>query len=423
MPRGKKASTPPTTATTPVAPKKNALQMGRAMLKKVFPEDSGGGVTLDENAALRSLPHIPTGSFVIDYAIGGRPNKYGVSPCPGLPKGRLINVYGTEGSGKTTFCLMTSAQVCAAGGQVVYIDWEYAIVPSYAQALGIPSDDNLFYLVQPKTLEQGLSDLYVMAKAGVDLIVLDSVGAGVPKAIMEQALDEKGETGRIGLQAKLWSKILAEMKGTCARTGTTIIGISQLRKVINKSGYGPDSLPQGGESWKFNSDLMIRFTKIGMEKGKMYDALTHKTIDTAVANKIRLRLDKCRISASQGREADFFITYGEGIDDLRSLIEIGSLHGVVKKGGPWYSWERQDGSSIRAQGTQPFKDLIKAAAGAREELLAAVRGKLLTAADSDTKLTSDEDEIDLADVEAFVSGLDTPVVAANPSETEPTPEG
>ena len=359
-------------ATSFISPRKGgALSQAKALVDKAFPKDTKPWVEIDEESIKVSRPHIPTGSIVIDYVIGGKMNKWGVRPCPGVPRGNVINLYGQESSGKTTVALTIAAMVCQAGGSVCYIDWENAIDVAYAKALGVPTDDeDAFLLAQPESLEKGMAIMWTMAKAGVDLIVIDSVGAGVPEAILKQTVAEKGDQGRIGLNASKWSTILPDLKGVINRTHSCVIGISQLRKKIGMTGYGEgaDTQAQGGEAWKFYSEVRIALKRVAQEKGMEYNALTHKKEEAFVGQTVKIRIDKCKVSASQGKTAEFYIRFGDGIDDLRSVIEVTAAHGIVKKGGAWYTFERDDGTSIRGQGMDDFKAKVREADGAWEEL-------------------------------------------------------
>jgi len=393
---------PKTVTEVNVTNKKSSLSQARALITKAFPKDESF-VEIDEDAIRHSRPHLPTGSIILDYLIGGRLNRFNVRPCPGFPRKCIINLYGQESSGKTTVALTAAAMVCASGGTVCYIDWENAIDVAYAKSLGVPLDDpDSFLLAQPESLEKGLAILWTMAKAGVDLIVIDSVGAGVPQASLEQTVAEKGEMGRIGLNAAKWSKVLPELKNVINRTGTCVIGISQLRKKIGMTGYGgDDTQAQGGEAWKFYSEVRMGLKRIAQEKGKEYNALVHKVEEAMVGQTVRCRIDKCKVSASQGKAADFYIRFGEGIDDIRSIIDITSAHGIVKKSGAWYSWERPNGDLIKGCGMDEFKSKVKAAEGAWDELyLAAIAA--FSAAPGTFVVEAAEDD-DLGDLDLLLA--------------------
>lgn len=359
----------PPAGTVP-AKKTSALAQSRVLLDKAFPKEDMF-VEIDEEAFKESRPHIPTGSIVLDFLIGGRLNRYNVRPCPGLPKKCIINLYGQESSGKTTVSLTAAAMVCANGGSVGYLDWENAIDVSYAKSLGVPLDNpDLFVLSQPSSLEKGIAIIWTWAKAGVDLIVIDSVGAGVPEAALAQTIAEKGESGRIGINAAKWSKLLPELKNIINQTGSCVIGISQLRKKIGTMvGFGgEDTHAQGGEAWKFYSEVRMGLKRIGQEKGKEYNALTHKVEDAVVGQTVKCRIDKCKVSASQGKAAEFYIRFGDGIDDLRSIIEVNIAHGTIKKGGSMYSFTRPDGTTVKGAGMEAFKNKLKEMDGAWDEI-------------------------------------------------------
>lgn len=348
---GKKTSSKGGKASSP-------LLQAKGMLKDAL-KTTEWQVDLDPKEARQSQPVLSTGSTVINLLISGKANDHGILPCPGLPKGRITNVYGKEGSGKTTFALETAAETIRNGGTVGYIDWEHEIVPSYAMALGVPiGDDSKFMLCQPDTLDEGVAILWTMASAGVDLIVLDSVGAGVPKAYYEKAIKDTAEQGRVGMNAAVWSAFLPKLKARITKTKTTIIGISQIRDAINTMGYGDNFTVQGGKAWKFYSALRIRFQPMGTEKSSEYSAIVNKSADKVVGVKVKAKLDKCKVSPQQNNETMFYIRYGQGIDDLRSLIEIGIAHKLVKKSGSWFEWIDPDGESHRYQGMEKFRGAV-----------------------------------------------------------------
>jgi recombination protein RecA len=311
---------------------------------------------LDTSRISESLPHLPSGSIILDQLIGGKPNEKGIPPCPGIPIGKIFNLYGHEGSGKTTVALTAAATTIANGGCVCYIDWENEIVPSYAKALGVPiGDEDKFILSQPETLEQGCAVIWTMANAGVDLVILDSVGAGVPKALAEKSVKEVADQGRLGANAAVWSAFLPKLKGRINKTGTTILAISQLRSAVNVMGYGEQFTVQGGKAWRFYSALRMHLKAIGKDKATVYSSLTNKAEDRVVGVKTRARLEKCKVSPQQGNEEIFYIRWGQGIDDLRSLIEIGLAHKLIRKKGAWYYWIDPEGTEHSGQGLEKFR--------------------------------------------------------------------
>lgn len=326
------------------------LKKVRAAVKKVLKKNDPS-IEVDPNAMKQSLPHFPTGSTSLDYLIGGMPNKYGVAPCPGWPKGKISQIYGHESSGKTTIALEAAAGVIASGGCVTFIDWEHAIDLSYAQSLGVPTDDDdKFYLVQPLTLEDGMKVLWTAACAGVDLIILDSIGAGVPETIFNQTMDEQGNIGRVGLLAAKWSAFLPKVHALISKTGSHVMGISQLRAKINTMGYGPSTTQQGGEAWKFYTSLRMEFRRIQSEKTRVYDAIENKMVEKVTANLIRAKIEKSKVSPSQQHEGTFWVIFGKGIDDMRTIVDICAAHNVISKGGAWYKYTTGDGQEKKFHG-------------------------------------------------------------------------
>jgi len=391
-----------------------------AAVDKVFPKEAGR-VELDANARTKPLPHIPTGSIIIDWLIGGQPNEFGVPPCPGLPKGRLVNLYGMESSGKTTLALTAAATTIANGGRVCYIDWEHSIDLRYALSIGVRQDPDYFLLAQPTTLEAGLGICYAMAKGGVELIIIDSVGAGVPKKLMEQKLDEVADAGRVGLAASKWGAFLPKLKEAICKSGSVVIGISQLREKIDSGGgkrafgAGPQKQAQGGNSWKFYSELRIMLRRVASEKGMVFNALINKKTETIVGHQIRAKLDKCKVAPNQGAEADFYIRFGVGIDDVRSIIDIAISHNVIHKtGGSWLTWEGPEGGEeLRANGVNAFRKLLPERKGAWEALYKQTLERMAAAAGAGVIISEDsdedDDEADLADLAGVIPGDNDPL--------------
>ena len=315
-------------------------------------------VELDLDSLSKSMPHISSGSVALDYLIGGKENAQGVRPCPGIPRGRITNIYGLAGAGKTTIALQTAASICAEdGGTCVYIDWENEVEPRYAQKLGVPvTDKSKFMLLQPETLEQGFKLMVKFASAGVDLIVVDSVGAGVPEKMFAK---EAGEQAAVGLLARQWSQFLPLFKRVIADSNTAVIGISQLREAIGGMGGfggGPTRKPQGGQAWTYYSSLKMMLRVVGKDRGKEWDGLQNKMIDTVKGNIVRATLDKCKVSDAYKHEADFYLMNGVGVDNERTVLDLAVTTGVVKKGGAWYTWaDPKSGTEYKGQGLEGFR--------------------------------------------------------------------
>ena len=372
-------------------------------------KDDDPTVVIDPNSLTQSRPHIPSGSIVLDYLIGGKPNRFGVAPCPGWPKGAISNVYGHESSGKTTLALMAAANVIRAGGTVVYVDWENAIDLSYAEALGVPvTNAKSWTLVQPRTLEAGFKAAWAACKMGVDLVILDSVGTGLPESVVNQSLEEQGKATRVGILAQFWSTALPKLSPILVETGTHLMGISQLRKKIDThSAYAEQSTVQGGEIWKFASAVRVKLQKVFSEKGKEYDPITHKMVEQVTAIKVKAKIDKSKVSDSQQHEAEYWITFGAGVDDFRSVIEICTAHGIIKKGGAWYTWDRNDGSQVRGQGNTDFRNKLNSLPGAIEELTQSAKAKIIEVSGTGIPATTpEEDSVDLDDdLEAVMASI------------------
>lgn len=414
------------TPSTPKGAKTGALGAARAILSKAFKESESPEVKLDLDALTKSRPHIPSGSIVVDYLIGGRHNKNGVAPSPGWPRGTINQLWGHESAGKTTLALHACAEVHRRGGTVAFIDFENALDLAYAEGLGVlVKDKNLFSLYQPSTLEDGLKILYVLSKTGVDLIIIDSIGAGVPKRVFEQSVDEQGGFGRVGELAQLWGSFLPKLAAICRQTGTTVIGLSQLRNKISTgpmAALGDGKQPQGGEAWKFYSSVRMKLQKVFSEKNKIFDALTNGSVEQVTATKIRAKIEKSKVSASQQHEADFWVRFGTGVDDFRSVLDICSAHGTVKKGGAgWYTWVTPDGEIIKAQGMDNLRKEVEKA-GAAEMMRQFARSTLNSGSVASSDLASPEVDVDI-DLDELMSGgledlADLPVNPAFAAESE-----
>lgn len=339
---------------------KSPLAQAKILLDKALKKTDWRS-DLDTNTLKGSLPHLPMGSLILDHLIGGKANESGVAPCPGLPIGKIINIYGHESSGKSTLALTAAATTIRNGGTVCYIDWENEVVLAYAKALGIPvGDEDKFMLCQPETLEEGCSVLWTMATHGVDLVILDSVGAGVPAALTEKSISEVADGGRLGANAAVWSLFLPKLKHRINKSQTTVLAISQLRSAVNVGGYGDQFTVQGGKAWRFYSAIRMHLKAIGKDKATAYDPLTNKSVERVVGVKTRARLEKCKVSPQQGNEEIFYIRWGKGIDDLRSLIEIGLAHKLIRKGGAYYTWVDPQGEEHTGQGMEKFRKVFEA---------------------------------------------------------------
>ena len=359
-----KTLTPPTKAKTGSAALGGGLsplaQAREYLIKKQGKEFTDIRVSLDADSLKESLPHISSGCDTIDYLIGGAPNKFGVPPCPGFPRGRVAQIWGHESAGKTTLALQACASVIAAGGTCLYVDWENDIVPDYAAALGVPiTDANKFELLQPETLEDGIKYAATYAAAGVDLIVFDSVGAAIPRRLAERDALDVAEQGKIGELQSVWSQELPNLKRVIARTGTAVIGISQIRAKIGGMGNGPQTQPQGGNAWKFYSSVRLELRRVQNEKGVEHNDLTHKAEERVNGGIIKVTAIKCKMSRSQGHEEIFYIRWGEGIDNVRSIMEIAIAHGVIKKAGAgWISWMDAPKGPVKMQGSGKLREYL-----------------------------------------------------------------
>jgi recombination protein RecA len=294
----------------PAAPDRDkALDVALAQIDKQFGKGSVMRLGDDNRPPISS---IPTGSIALDVALG----------IGGYPRGRVIEIYGPESSGKTTVALHAIANAQAAGGIAAIIDAEHALDPTYAKALGVDIDALL--VSQPDTGEQALEIADMLVRSGaLDIIVIDSVAALVPRAEIE---GEMGDS-HVGLQARLMSQALRKMTGALSNSGTTMIFINQLREKIGVM-FGSPETTTGGKALKFYASVRLDIRRIE----------TLKDGGDAVGNRTRVKVVKNKVSPPF-KQAEFDIVYGEGISREGSLIDVGVEQGLVRKSGAWYTYE------------------------------------------------------------------------------------
>ena len=289
--------------------REKALETALAQIDRQFGKGSVMKLGSEERAPIES---IPTGSIALDVALG----------IGGLPKGRIVEVYGPESSGKTTIALHAIASAQRAGGVAAFIDAEHALDPEYAKKLGVNIDELL--VSQPDTGEQALEIADMLIRSGsIDVIVIDSVAALVPRAEIE------GEMGdaHVGLQARLMSQALRKLTGALSQTKTTAIFINQLREKIGVF-FGSPETTAGGKALKFYASVRLDIRRIE----------TLKDGQESVGNRTRVKVVKNKLAAPF-RQAEFDILFGEGISREGSLIDFGVEQDIVKKSGAWYTYE------------------------------------------------------------------------------------
>ena len=280
-----------------------------SQIEKQFGEGSLMRLGADQ---IKKIPAISTGALSIDLALG----------IGGIPRGRVVEIYGPESSGKTTLSLHIAAEAQKAGGVAAFIDAEHALDPIYARALGVDVDELL--VSQPDTGEQALeiADMLIQS-GGIDIVVIDSVAALVPKAEIE---GEMGDS-HVGLQARLMSQALRKLTGSLHKTNTTVIFINQIREKIGVM-WGSPETTSGGRALKFYSSVRIDVRRIE----------TLKVGPEQIGNRVRAKIVKNKV-APPFREAEFDIMFGHGISREGSLIDVGVEQGIVRKAGAWFTYD------------------------------------------------------------------------------------
>ena len=320
--------------------KQRALEAALTQIDRAF--GKGAVMKLGDKATME-VEAVSTGSLGLDIALG----------IGGLPKGRIIEIYGPESSGKTTLALHVVAEVQKAGGAAAFIDAEHALDPAYARKLGVNLDELL--VAQPDTGEQALeiTDTLVRSNA-IDVIVIDSVAALTPRAEIE------GEMGDSlpGLQARLMSQALRKLTASVSKAKTMIIFINQIRMKIGVM-YGSPETTTGGNALKFYASVRLDIRRTGSVKAR----------DEIIGNNVRVKVVKNKV-APPFREVEFDIMYGEGISKLGEIIDLGVKAGVIEKSGSWFSWNSQR----IGQGRDNVREFLRANPDIAGQIEAQVRG-------------------------------------------------
>ncbi len=341
--------------------RKKALGAALSQIERQF--GKGSVMRLGDVPAMRDIEAISTGSLALDIALG----------VGGLPRGRIVEIYGPESSGKTTLTLQVIASCQRKGGVAAFVDAEHALDPAYAKRLGVNVDELL--ISQPDTGEQALEITDMLVRSGgVDVVVIDSVAALTPKAEIE------GEMGdhHMGLQARLMSQALRKLTANIKRSNTLVVFINQIRMKIGVM-FGNPETTTGGNALKFYASVRLDIRRIGSVKNG----------DEVIGSETRVKVVKNKV-APPFRQAEFEILYNQGISREGEIIELGVLHNLVDKAGSWFSY---NGQRI-GQGKDNARTFLKEHPAMAQELEAKLREKLLVALDAPTAEKEMEEEVE-----------------------------
>jgi len=324
--------------------KRKALSAALGQIEKQF--GKGAIMRMGDVSAVRDVDVISTGSLGLDIALG----------IGGLPRGRVIEIYGPESSGKTTLTLQVIAEAQKAGGTAAFVDAEHALDPGYAEKLGVNVDELL--VSQPDTGEQALEITDMLVRSGsIDIVVVDSVAALTPKAEIEGDMGDS----HMGLQARLMSQALRKLTGNIKRSNTMVIFINQIRMKIGVM-FGNPETTTGGNALKFYASVRMDIRRIGsIKKG-----------DEITGSETRVKVVKNKM-APPFKQAEFQILYGEGISREGELIDLGVQHGIVEKSGAWYSY----GPDRIGQGKENVREFLKQNPDIAADIEAKLRALLL----------------------------------------------
>ncbi len=331
-------------STEQLTPQQEKLKALQAAMSKIENDFGKGSIMKLGDEQIENVDVIPTGSISLNAALG----------VGGYPKGRIIEIYGPESSGKTTLAIHAMAEAQKAGGIAAFIDAEHAFDRFYAQKLGVDVDN--LYISQPDNGEQALeiADQLIRSSA-VDILVVDSVAALTPKKEIEGDMGDSA----VGLHARLMSQALRKLTGTIAKTNTTCIFINQLREKIGVM-FGNPETTTGGNALKFYASVRLDIRKVtGIKDG-----------DQVIGNQVRVKVVKNKV-APPFRKAEFEITFGEGISKIGEIVDLGVELNIIKKSGSWFSY----GDAKLAQGRDATKQLLKD----NPELCEELEGKIMQA--------------------------------------------
>jgi recombination protein RecA len=348
-----------------------------------------------------TMAHISSGSSIINNLIGGSPSRDGKGQiCPGYPRRRIVELYGAESSGKTSVALAAIVETQRAGGVAAFFDFEHALHDGYAKSIGVDFDPDKLLYYKPDHLEEGINMMYLCIRAGVDLVVVDSVASMIPKDELEKQATDVERVGSLAApltrnlkKLVIWLSKYPDPKTEPEKKGCAIIFINQTRSKIGGGGHGDEDQTPGGKALKFFSSIRIKLTRIKSEIIKKKDRVSGKEKNIPYGNVTIAKMVKNKLDSKQGQDGLIFIRFGHGVDDLYSLIETAGANKIVKKDGSWLQFGEH-----RFQGREKFRQFLLSNTTVADEFK-----KLVAAAIVSSAVEVVDDEEDEASLEFQIS--------------------
>ena len=331
------------------------MQKAQSIIQDRDKIDEENKVEMDPEK-MRTHDVVSTGSIMADYIIGGNKTATGEPQCPGFPRGKITEVFGPQGSGKTTLTLHACAQAQRSGGSAVFIDFENAISLDWASKIGVDlEDDEKWHLWQPNVMEEGFELIDAYISAGVDIVVVDSIPAMTPQKELEGNISDIDQGG-IGLKARLMSRLTQKIVNQ--NEGTALVFINQVRQNISTGYGGGGETTPGGNAIKFYTSLRLRLEEKSTKKDQVVNELTGEEKTEPVETETELKVIKTKVSGHRYKKGRFWIRFNQGIDNIRTVIKMAEYNDLVEQKGSWFYYQTPSGEEEKVQGRQTLRDKI-----------------------------------------------------------------